>query len=57
MAVPVPCGGELVERLIAIAAAEWKWLPRCAQEGTLSPLFIIHRRTNVADEKTSQKED
>lgn len=57
MVVPVPYGGELVERLIAVAATEWKWLPRSARGETPAPLSVIHRRANVTEEKPSQKED
>ena len=57
MVVLVSYGGELVDRLVALAAIEWKWLPRRAQEETPTPLSTRQRRANVTEEKTSQKED
>ena len=56
MVILVPYGGELVDRLVALAATEWKWLPRRAQEETPTPLSTMHRRAKVTEEKTSQKE-
>lgn len=47
-------GGELPAKLAALAATEWKWLPRCAQEMPIL-VSIIHRRTKVIEEKIIKK--
>lgn len=53
----VPYRGELVDRLVAQAATEWKWLLRRAQEESPTPLSLIYRVANPTEEKTAQKED
>lgn len=37
MVVSVPYRGELADRPVALAAAEWEWLSRHVQEGMPTP--------------------